>query len=267
MIYLCLGMTKSASTLVYQLTEEILRQAGRRPMILPPPLQRVTSTTNYFDTVDETLIDRIRMAAGGRDVVLKTHQRPSAGVAAMIGAGAVKASYAIRDPRELALSMVDHGIRSRRWGIRQFSECVSVRDCVASIDFQMESFALLAGSAGLLVLPYNETCFDTEQAVGRIAAQIGVVADPERVSRTFAAGRMTQQFNRGVPLRYREMSAEDSVFFLDRYRDFYADVDLALDAAESAEARSLGVTHPSGQLREEVVRLRRWLWVRLGLRL
>ena len=38
MIYICFGMTKSASTFLYQLTEETFRAAGRSPARLRPPL-------------------------------------------------------------------------------------------------------------------------------------------------------------------------------------------------------------------------------------
>src|SRR5262245_35316182 len=125
MIYVSFGMLKSASTLAYQLTEEILHQGGRRPILLGRPLRPAMSVTNYFDEIDEDLIRHIEDQAQGRDVVLKTHQRPGPGLSRLIENGEVLASATFRDPREIALSMVDHGERSRRWAIPEFSECAT----------------------------------------------------------------------------------------------------------------------------------------------
>jgi hypothetical protein len=265
MIYLCLGMTKSASTLVYQLTEEILCQAGRHPLILPASLQPLTATTNYFDTVDETLIAAVRAAAGARDVVLKSHQRPSPGVMRMIATGEIPTSYAIRDPREIALSMIDHGARSRQQGKRPFSECETFRDCLPSIDFQLEGFERTRAAADALVLPYNLTCFATVRAVSRIAALVGARIDPAKVARVFAAGRLSQEFNKGVPMRHHEMDADVSALFLERYAAFYSTIDLAVECAQTAAPRPVRAMRLQGRLRQEVIEARRWVRGRLGV--
>ena len=60
MIYICFGMTKSASTFLYQLTEETFRAAGRRPARLGPPLRPLRSVENYFDTIDPRFCWRSR---------------------------------------------------------------------------------------------------------------------------------------------------------------------------------------------------------------
>jgi hypothetical protein len=187
----------------------------------------------------------------------------------MIAAREILASYAIRDPREIALSMIDHGARSRRWGRSPFSECEAVEDCLPSIDHQMESFELARGAADLLVLPYNLTCFATVQAVSRIAAQIGgsigAGIDPATVARVFAAGRLSQEFNKGLALRHREMDGAVSAFFLDRYAAFYRSVDLATECAEAAAPRESRGWRLHGRLRQEVIEARRWMRGRLGL--
>jgi hypothetical protein len=262
-IYLCLGMTKAASTLAYQLTEEVLRAAGARPMVLPRRLQRLSATINYFDRVDEALIQTVRRAAGSRAVVIKSHQRPDAAVVNMIRCGELPASYAIRDPRELALSMVDHGARSRRRGLHEFSEFYRVEDCLPSIDYQIESYNMLRDCPNLLTLPYNETCFATEQSVARIAEQLNVQVDAAGIARRFAGGRMARMFNRGQPLRYRELDAEANAMLLSRYGGFYARTDLA--DGHALVAPSHNETRRPSRLSEEVLYLRHWFRSRLGV--
>lgn len=109
MIYICFGMTKSASTFLYQLTEETLRAAGRKPARLGPPFCPRWRVENYIDDIDPALLEAIAVATGGRDVVLKTHQGLHPEVARQIDARSLLASASIRDPREIALAMVDHG--------------------------------------------------------------------------------------------------------------------------------------------------------------
>jgi hypothetical protein len=130
----------------------------------------------------------------------------------------------------------------------------------------MESFEQVRTGADLLVLPYNQTCFATVRAVARIAAQIGARIDPAKVARVFAAGRLSQEFNKGVPLRHHEMEPDASAFFLDRYVAFYRSVDLATECAEAAAPRRTRRTGLQGRLFQEVIEVRRWVRGRLGLR-
>lgn len=151
-------MTKSASTFLYQLTEETFRAAGRKPARLRPPLLPRLSVENYFDYIDPALLSAVSDQVAGRDVVLKTHQVLNPEVAARIDDGLLLAGATIRDPREIALAMVDHGRRSRRIGWSQFSECRTVYDAFPSIDYQVENFRCWSALAKLELFLYNEIC-------------------------------------------------------------------------------------------------------------
>jgi len=262
MIYISFGMLKSASTMLYQLTEEALRAAGRRPLVLGPPLRPRFSTTNYFDQIDPALIARIQAEAAGRDVVLKTHQRPHPDVAAMIASGQIMASASIRDPREIALSMIDHGARSRRWGIAEFSECAGPADCLPSIDQQMESLAQWAAVPGVRVHGYNAICFGTARVVRDIAQQAGLQIDAAAIAARFAGGRGVGQFSKGQAERWREMDEATSSAFLARYADFHRDYGWQLHAGLPANGASNHRT-AKGQLRQVAVDLYRLAQIRL----
>jgi hypothetical protein len=185
MIYLCYGMMKSASTFLYQLTEETPRAAGRRPARLGPPFRSCWTVENYFDTIDPPLLAAIGAAAGGRDVVLKTHEGLDPEVARRIEDRLLLASASIRDPREIALAMLDHGRRSRRLGRTRFSECVTVFDTLPSLDDQMVSFGSWSALERIEIFKYNDVCFDSAAVVSRLAAQIGVAVDPAEVLKPF----------------------------------------------------------------------------------
>jgi len=258
MIYICFGMTKSASTFLYQLTEETFRAAGRKPARLRPPLQSIVSTENYFDDIDPELIDAIARAVGARDVVLKTHQVLHPGVAERIEAGAVLASASIRDPREMALAMVDHGRRSRRQGRPEFAECRTVFDTWASIDYQVENMRRWLMPKPVELFLYNAICFETAAVVSRIAAQIGAKIDVSDALRPFRSKRTIGRFNKGAALRYREMPAQEQAAFLERYQSLYAafcfDTPTALEVAQSQEGRPPRPRGALGHLLWEVER-------------
>jgi hypothetical protein len=241
MIYISFGMTKSASTFLYQLTEETFRAAGRRPARLRPPFRPLASAENYFDDIDPELIDAIARAVNGRDVVLKTHQGLHPGVASRIEAGGLLANVSVRDPREIALSMVDHGRKSARLGLPEFTECRTVRNAWPSLDNQVENLKRWSALKAVEVFLYNEICFETVAVVKRIAAQIGVEIDVKKALRPFRSKRLIGQFNKGAALRYREMPISEQAAFLDRYRNVYEtfrfDTPAALEAARFQEGR------------------------------
>ena len=258
MIYISYGMLKSASTLAYQVTEEILRQAGRPPCILRLPLRPALSVTNYFDNIDLPLVRRIEKAAQGRDVVIKTHQLPAPEVLALVEKGAIMASASFRDPREIALSMVDHGDRSRRWGIPEFSECAHVLDCRPSLDDQVEVLRVWCSIPRVERIAYNDICFAMPSLIARLARQMGVAGNIGLVEAAFLDKKLVGQFNKGVKDRFHEMTAADSAQFIERYAHFYRR--LMPDPVPSLHTGAqTGPQATSSQLRQIAIDLRR-LW-------
>ncbi|MGU3494625.1 hypothetical protein ACLBXM_11335 [Xanthobacteraceae bacterium A53D] len=225
MIYICYGVTKSASTYLYQLTEEILCLSGRRVGRIRRRDSR--KLENYYDIITGPLLDRVARAARGRDVVLKTHGGLAADVAERIAAGQVLASASIRDPREMALSMADNGARARELGILPFAEVHGPADAMGSIDMQLRFFEQWSALPQVELFTYNEICFDSAAAIARVARQLGVTADAERVLAPFRSGSMIGQFNVGRPHRWREMEAPVQALFLERYAGLYARFDFA----------------------------------------
>lgn len=258
MIYLSFGMLKSASTLTYQVTEEILRHAGRPACILGQPLRPALSVTNYFDNIDLPLIRRIEKAAQGGDVVIKTHQLPAPEVLALVERGDILASASLRDPREIALSMVDHGERSRRWSIREFSECASVFDCCPSIDDQVEVLRVWCAIPRVERVAYNDICFDMPSVIARLARQMGVSVDVGAVAAAFRDKKLVGQFNKGARDRFHEMTAAESDYFVERYARFYRRFMPGPVPSQQTGGREQGQS-ASGQLRQIAIDLRR-LW-------
>jgi hypothetical protein len=236
MIYISYGFTKSASTFLYQLIEEVYRAAGRKPARLDPPFRRPLSLDNYVNVIDAKVLQEVVAQANGRDVVLKTHGGAHPDIVPLVESGDVLASASVRDPREMALSMIDHGRRSRQWGYEEFSAFHTPRDTLASLDEQMEWFRSWTSLPRVPVFAYNDICFDTPSVVERLAAQIGVAVRTEDVLLPFRSNRGIGQYSKGAALRYQEMSAEDQALFLERYAPLYQDYSFENPAAESVAA-------------------------------
>ncbi|KRE15806.1 hypothetical protein ASE63_16395 [Bosea sp. Root381] len=258
MIYISYGVTKSASTFLYQLTEETFRTAGRKVARLGHPFRPIDSVENYFNFIETELLDEIETAIGGQDIVLKTHGTPPRDLAQLVASGRVMGSASIRDPREIALSMLDHGTRSRRWRSSRFSEFVTVADTLHALDLQIACFLNWAGTPGVAVFNYNDICFDSAAVVRSIAAQIGAEVDAEAVVGTFGSKTTIGQFSKGKALRYTEMDNRDQTLFLERFKALYSAYEFETEAAlKIAQMQANRSFRPSGELRQSISTLRR----------
>jgi len=258
-IYICFGIPKTASTFLYQLTEQTFRAGGRRTKWLRPPFRPFDSVDNYFGAIDGALLARLSESLeSGVDLVLKTHGPLHPEVSRLIESGSVLASASVRDPREIALSMLDHGQRTRRWRFPNFSQYRTLADTLPTIDAQIENFQRWA-AAGARVFNYNQICFGAAETVKEIAAQIGVAVDPETVLAKFRKRCQIGQFNKGVAYRFREMTPADSTMFLARYATFYSSLRFETAAADRAAAASDPcASRACGEMREILTKVRRY---------
>lgn len=260
MIYICYGITKSASTFLYQLTEEVFSVAGRRPRKLGPPYRRKGSLDNYFDVIDEALIDELAGFIGDDDIVLKTHGPPRGSVASRIATGSVLASASIRDPREIALSMLDHGQRARRWKDVPFAEFQSIDDTLPALENQLGYFEAWAAIPCVSVFLYNDICFDSRTVVERVASQIGVDIDPDAVLRAFRDNKTVGQFSKGKALRYTEMDPSVQAMFQERFSRLYRGHEFDTPNAVAVAAAQKGQNlRARGQMAVNLINIRRRL--------
>ncbi len=222
LIYISYGMKKSGSTLAFELTRAILEQnrcpQKRLPRAVVPGLFKINFVGELFAPQLET-IER-EAAALGYPVVLKTHAGPTPDVLAWVEQARIMGHCVYRDPREMALSALDHGARSRARGDRDFAHLMSADDAVRSLHKQVPRFVAWSRLPGFMPLYYDDVAFETQAVVRRLCAQMGLDADPAKVERRAKSWRFTQ-YNKGVPGRAREMDPADSERILQEFRSFY----------------------------------------------
>lgn len=223
MIYISFGVCKSASTFIYSITEEIFALAGRPVARLSKEIKGRNSPENYIDPITGDAVDAAGREIGSKDVVIKTHGAPDARVKQYVESGAMLASAIIRDPREIALALVDHGARSRRMGIPDFAEFERPLQTTATIADQLRRFTRWATIKGVEVFTYDQICFDTERSVQRLISQIGFDVSCKDVVQRFSDKYVIRQYNKGVMNRFREMPLADQQVFIEEFSDYYDD--------------------------------------------
>ena len=263
MIYISYGVPKSASTFTYIVTQTVLQVAGYPTVQLPEQVKGVKSRLNYVAAMSWGAIERVRAAIGEKSVVIKTHGAPDKRVMEAVARGEIYASAVIRDPREIALSLLDHASRSRSLGIPDFAEFESLADTFKALDDQFgRRLGLWMQSDNVLLLTYDEIAFDTESAVRRIIKQLRVSVDPAAVMSALPERADVEQFNKGAKKRYEtEMPEEAQAMFLERYADVYrlylkhdAGAGLAPSPRVSASAAAQLSESTCADLPEEAVR-------------
>ena len=222
-IYISYGITKSASTFAWQLIKRTAISGGLPIATLTSKSKGANSPEDYIDPVSEQNLELIREDVGDLPVVIKTHGGVTPSVARLVAEGTAEVFASYRDLRDVALSLLDHGAKSRAKGIRDFAEFHNLSDTLNDIKTQVEKFQNWVQSCKPLLLSYDEVCFDTRSTIKRIAERLGVSVDVELIFDEFHSNKKSiGQFNKGENRRFeREMDAGSNIFFVNTFASYY----------------------------------------------
>lgn len=185
LIYLSYGMTKSGSTLAYQLARTALEACGMAQPLLKIPALRETKHVNFIEQLEDWRLEAVleQARALGHMVVLKTHTRPDQPIVRRLLEDGLAIGHAVcRDPRDMALSMLDHGVRSRKAGNPEFSEFDTIASTLPNLRHQVETLRQWLSLPNILPLAYDDLAFDTATAARQILRQLGLVANPAHIA-------------------------------------------------------------------------------------
>jgi hypothetical protein len=221
-IYFSYGMTKSGSTLGFELARTALEQAGCRQPLLPGSLSRA-KRINFIAHIDVPAFASIETFANqlGGPLAIKTHTRPDEPIIDALQSGRAFAHAIYRDPRDIALSMLDHGKRARRDGKPAFSEFVEIADTIEPIKHQANTLLAWLSLPNVKPLFYDDIAFATAQTLPGLMDDLNIQTDAAQVINTVQNDRFTQ-FNIGRPNRHeREMDTATSARFCDIFAPMY----------------------------------------------
>mgnify|MGYP001097424608 CR=1 FL=1 len=222
LIYFSYGMTKCGTTLAFHMVSEALSQAGykqhRLPAHLMGPNKKLNFGQHYSDDQAAQLWEAVQ--AIGHPIAIKTHTRPDPAVVRLIQNGQAIAHACYRDPRDMALSMLDHGVRARANGKPAFAEIETLEDAKSGIRNQTDSLTAWLRLPNVLPMDFEDTAFDMQTTAQRILNQLDITGDPEKIVTAVLDGRFTQ-FNKGISQRHKtEMSQQDDHKFASEFSPF-----------------------------------------------
>lgn len=227
-LYISFGMPKSGSTMAFEITKRLFELNGHRQVRLSDkavePAHHINFVRKWDDEgVVEALIREARRT--GSTIVIKTHTAPSAAVARLVESGDITGHCICRDPRDIALSMKDHGAKARKAGEVAFAKIVSIEDTLAPIAERIRVYELWSALNGFPTITYANLLCSRHLIAEAIEEQMGFKCEIDDVYRYVNANTFTQ-FNKGVLNRYEtEMSAKDNGLFSRRFQTFIKLVD------------------------------------------
>jgi hypothetical protein len=213
MLVLCYGITKSGSTLTFELIKGMLESVGQVQVRLPDGPVNPGHRVNYVQPIDRRRLNQILAAVGERWIAVKTHAGFNDPLFPYLeelhDAKRLRIVASYRDPRDICLSLMDAGARSRAAGKKEFSEVTDLTSAVPRVLEQIAKFNKWAAVKGTLRLDYDLVAFSPDDALDRIEACLGILSDRAR-AKSHAFEEAFTQMNKGVPNRARdELSPQD----------------------------------------------------------
>jgi len=241
MLVLCYGITKSGSTLAFELVKGILETIGQPQIRLPGGVVSPLHALNFLTQINREKLEPLMDYVGDHWVAVKTHaQLPDSAftyLEQMQSRGRLRVIASYRDPREICLSLADAGANARSRGAKPFSKFVHSDDAVPSVLRQIANFRRWGALNGALRLSYDMVAFAPDSAVDRIEQHLGVESDRERAKCHAFAEALTQK-NKAVRYRAKnEMTGEQYARLTEAFSEFIQNVCETDDEGWFSEAR------------------------------
>lgn len=180
-LYISYGVTRSGSTLAFNLALRLLRLAGYPQRQLPAPL---VPDEHGFNYINEPKQAHLAATRPGELLAIKTHGAPDE-AAGWLRAGQALGHLVVRDPCAIALSLLGAGRLARTEG-GGFAGIDSLETALAHLRTQDRYVAEWVAQPNMLLLRYDELARDPAGCVGRMARQVGIRPDT-RLLRQVAA--------------------------------------------------------------------------------
>lgn len=164
----------------------------------------------------------------GHTFVVKSHGRPSRSVRGLLALGVMKATYIYRDPRDVVLSILDHGRRLREDGnqANAASALHSIEDAVRYVRRLLGIWERWDECSGVLTVRYEDLVRDPSGELDRLATFLQVEVAPRVLAgivRSYEPGSRSDEdrhnihFNRGVVRRFEGSMTDGERALCDRH--------------------------------------------------
>lgn len=224
MIVVCASLKKSGSGWLFNMTNDLLVQAGHqdvRALRRDYGLEAVLLEDNCRVNPNGVNLARLLPAhLQGNTFAVKTHAGPTPSLRLLMALGIAKTTYIYRDPRDVVLSALDHGKRVRNAGqANVLAALQNVEDAVHYVRPLLDDWEAWTRTRQALMIRYEDLVDDAGGVLDLLAGflQLDVSeADRRAVVARYASknqNTVVQQrthFNKGVTERFRsQMSPEE----------------------------------------------------------
>ena len=160
MIVFSIGLPKSASTLIFNCQKDLLAVSDQPSGL---SVMRTYPGSLYVETFcTKYLLKLLYVNFRFGSIVVKSHASPSNIVRVMLSIGIAKATYTYRDPRDIVLSAIDHGNRSRESGNNDdaFVSFVSICDSIPKVKRRLQRAYAWKSCSGVHLMRYENIVDD-----------------------------------------------------------------------------------------------------------
>ena len=229
MLVICYGMAKSGSTLAFELTKGVLSAAGHdQGKVKSDGLKKRRGGNYIAELTRDSVVDIVDAIEPGRIVAAKTHKcfeaEDFSWYEDLQRQRKIQVVASYRDPRDMCLSLVDHGARSRESGQESYAHIEDLKDAARLISNAIPKFRKWASLSGSLRLYYDTVAFSPDVAIDAIERVLGVTADHEEAKKHAFEDSFTQ-FNKAQKKRFEsELSDREKGDMQRRFGDFIEQV-------------------------------------------
>ncbi|MFD1912464.1 sulfotransferase [Halodurantibacterium flavum] len=202
-LHICTGMPMSGSRLAFEMAVAVLESAGIPQRRLDTVGRR--KEANLLAALDPKRLDPAlaEAAAGAAPIAIHSHASPGETVPQEVRAGRISAQIVARDPRDVALSLLDAAQTVGGQLNPEREPLASLGEALDLVRNRMENFAAWRQAVpDLLILNYEELVADPDVSLEKIAAHLGVLVDTQPILARH--GRRFATLGRGIPQRWRE---------------------------------------------------------------
>ena len=243
MLVICYGIAKSGSTLAYELVKGVLASAGQSQRKIKSAGLKPRGRGNHLDSVERAhLAELINTIGPERIIAAKTHKCFDVAdfewLEEQQAARKLQVITSYRDPRDMCLSLVDHGERSREAGRSGFARIGDLERAAQLIKNAIPKFAKWSSLKGAMHLYYETVAYDPDDAIDAIEACLGVTGDHAEAKFHAFETAFTQK-NKVKRNRYvDEMSEDQKAQMLETFGEFIERVCQKDDPAWFSEYRA-----------------------------
>lgn len=236
MLIISSGMQKSGSAYFYNVINEILVASGHGI-----DARQIKNNNRLADLMKwhnnnigtlrlHKLLKLYRISLREGMFVVKTHSGPNPSVWLLNKLGLLRIVYCYRDPRDVLLSVIDHGKKIQDRGENHtFAQLVDFDEALESVTSWLRIWKSYAEMPGVLTVKYEEMMQTPIVVMKKIEGYLDISLSPEvrqeilwKFSKDNPEGdRRGMHFNKAQTSRYKtEMTEEQKVKCKDKFSDF-----------------------------------------------